>query len=108
MFKGANHTAGSLSPNVHQCNCSASHEAAETSSRQMFGQAWEKWRYHWNGIFPDPSNKFGASVFSRGGHNILLNVSNARGGFCPLVIIHLKYGSQNTGKKLFHYPLYKT
>lgn len=46
----------------------------------------------------DSSNKFGISAFSGSDHDILLKISNARGGFCLLVIINLKYGSQNTQK----------
>lgn len=46
-------------------------------------------------FFPDSSNKFGFSIFNGDDHDIFLKITNARRGFCPLVIKNLKYGSQN-------------
>lgn len=97
MFRTTNLTAGSLLPNLHQHNHIASPEAAETSSRQRSGRCGSIGDTTGMAFF-NSSNKFGISVFSDGGHDILLKISNARGGFCPLVIINLKYGSQNTQK----------
>lgn len=82
--------AGSLLSEVQQHNCTACPGAVETSVRQMSGQAWQKWGYHWSGIFTDSCNEFSFSIFSGDGHDIFLKISNARRGFCPFVIINLK------------------